>query len=298
MSIPSKDQRILLGRSAGRCSIGKAKLTVDASNKSGATIFGEMCHIVGEKKKSARFESPMEIEDRNRYHNLILLCRNHHKIIDDNEESYPIEKLHQIKADHELWVEEKLIDKDSENKFYNDLLEFTVLNLQLEYWDFHSDELLRGLYRVDLSENITNYCKKMHRIVWTRKIPELEEAFENLFIRISQFHEVFHSNSRLRPNNKGGSSDIYQEDFSYKTDGLEYTPYSEAAEKAKQWKDKYIKCLFNCVVALNEWAEIVRKTIKPDFFLSQGKFIIDDQLGYTNGSKSVIYTPESYIDIE
>ena len=76
MSIPSKDQRILLGRSAGRCSIGKAKLTVDASNKSGATIFGEMCHIVGEKKKSARFESPMEIEDRNpkHTHKKITVC--------------------------------------------------------------------------------------------------------------------------------------------------------------------------------------------------------------------------------
>ena len=49
-------------------------------------------------------------QDYDSYDNLILLCRNHHKEIDDisNVSIYTKEKLHQIKHEHEKWVSESL----------------------------------------------------------------------------------------------------------------------------------------------------------------------------------------------
>jgi len=51
--IKSKDQKILWSRAAGRCSIPdcRRKLTFNKSEESGSITFGQMCHIVGEKKQ-------------------------------------------------------------------------------------------------------------------------------------------------------------------------------------------------------------------------------------------------------
>src|SRR5690606_36294560 len=40
--------------------------------------------------------------------NLLLLCSNHHTTIDEKVDSFPIEKIKQIKRDHERWVKNNL----------------------------------------------------------------------------------------------------------------------------------------------------------------------------------------------
>jgi hypothetical protein len=42
------------------------------------------------------------------YENLILLCKVHHKVVDDQPGEYPKERLHEIKARHEAWVDQTL----------------------------------------------------------------------------------------------------------------------------------------------------------------------------------------------
>jgi len=41
--------------------------------------------------------NPLGISLHDEYENLILLCRNHHKIIDDNPENYSVENLIELK---------------------------------------------------------------------------------------------------------------------------------------------------------------------------------------------------------
>jgi hypothetical protein len=62
-------------------------------------VLGEECHIVGEKPKAARYID--DYPEREAYYNAILMCRLHHKIIDDNENVYTIEILHYMKDSHE-----------------------------------------------------------------------------------------------------------------------------------------------------------------------------------------------------
>jgi hypothetical protein len=48
----------------------------------------------------------MALEERNRYENLILLCEEHHHVVDGQVATYPVEKLRQMKYDHEALIAE------------------------------------------------------------------------------------------------------------------------------------------------------------------------------------------------
>jgi len=65
-----------------------------------------MAHIEGEKPGAARYNANMPYEERNNYQNFILLCPTHHTIIDKDENQYTVEKLRQLKKEHEKWVED------------------------------------------------------------------------------------------------------------------------------------------------------------------------------------------------
>ena len=108
--IPLKDQKILCMKSGGRCAIPECRneLVIDKTSADKESIVGEMAHIKGEKPKAPRYDINMTDKERNSYYNLILVCRIHHKMIDDQTNAYTIEKLHQFKKEHESWVQENL----------------------------------------------------------------------------------------------------------------------------------------------------------------------------------------------
>ena len=75
------------------------------------SIIGEECHIIARELNGPRGNYKLETKDRDRYPNLILLCRNHHKIIDDQVTLFTVESLRQIKLQHEEWVKKSLTEK-------------------------------------------------------------------------------------------------------------------------------------------------------------------------------------------
>ena len=77
--IPTLDTKILWAKANGRCAICRKKVIAETPENKGRTdiLFGEMCHIVGEKAEGcARCHSSMPLDHRNYYHNLLLLCAN------------------------------------------------------------------------------------------------------------------------------------------------------------------------------------------------------------------------------
>ncbi|MGA9367780.1 MAG: HNH endonuclease [Steroidobacteraceae bacterium] len=67
----------------------------------GEAVVGEVCHIKAARPDGPRYAPDQSTTDRHGYDNLILLCRNHHKVIDDDPEAYTVERLDRMKADHE-----------------------------------------------------------------------------------------------------------------------------------------------------------------------------------------------------
>lgn len=66
-----------------------------------ATNVGEVCHIHANNPGGPRYDETMSAEERNAIENLVLLCRKHHKIVDDNPDKYDADWLRSIKARHE-----------------------------------------------------------------------------------------------------------------------------------------------------------------------------------------------------
>ena len=104
-------------RCGGRCAICNKYLLDDTL---GAVVsVGENAHIVGREKtaKSPRGHHDLPLEERNKPENLVLLCRDQHKSIDNknNVQLYTVEQLHEIKRRHEEWIRRVTEMRDAES---------------------------------------------------------------------------------------------------------------------------------------------------------------------------------------
>jgi hypothetical protein len=102
-NIPDKEMKALIALSGGVCAFpGCLQRLVEPGNTDDAAAFlGEMAHIVADSRQGPRGVSPMSDEDRDKHTNLLLLCGDHHKIIDSQPRTYSVPVLRRIKEDHE-----------------------------------------------------------------------------------------------------------------------------------------------------------------------------------------------------
>ena len=142
MSISDKVRKELWAKSGNRCAICKAELFQSFDGNSFS--IGEECHIVSSQNKGPRHVD--NYGDFDVFDNLILLCRNHHKIIDDaaNLPRFTIEELSRIKKDHEDWVNQNLSVQQGEF-----------------YWIINSGYLLSSI----VSNNPLWFCKRNDELV-------------------------------------------------------------------------------------------------------------------------------------
>lgn len=103
LNIKNGDMKVLLQASGGQCAICKTKLHMRQGDGNVANL-GEMAHICGEKPESARYNANMTDDERQAYDNLIFVCPTCHTKIDKDVTTYTVEKLHELKAEHEKKV--------------------------------------------------------------------------------------------------------------------------------------------------------------------------------------------------
>lgn len=106
---PSKTTlNMLFAKAAGRCQLEGCnksvlfdEVTLKTYNKS------NVAHIVAASPLGARGDAVRSYELSDKLSNLMLLCPDHHKLIDDHEDEYPEERLLQMKARHEQAIAEQ-----------------------------------------------------------------------------------------------------------------------------------------------------------------------------------------------
>jgi len=67
-------------------------------------LIGDVAHIVAEEEDGPRGVSTLTLDQRNSEPNLLLLCKPHHKEVDDDPANHPVEALTTMKLSHENWV--------------------------------------------------------------------------------------------------------------------------------------------------------------------------------------------------
>jgi len=71
-------------------------------------IIGDECHIVSAQEQGPRYDPSFPPQLLDSYENLLLLCKVHHKMVDDQCKTYDQNTLVTIKATHEDWVDSNL----------------------------------------------------------------------------------------------------------------------------------------------------------------------------------------------
>lgn len=97
--IPTPQSNYLWARSRGTCAhptCGKALVVLNGAKR---VTLGERAHIRSSKPGGPRHDASYGNADR--YENLVLLCLDHHTLIDSQPGNYPVALLEQWKADHE-----------------------------------------------------------------------------------------------------------------------------------------------------------------------------------------------------
>lgn len=139
MAISAKARKTLWARSGNRCAMCRIELVAEQNEHERNLNIGDECHIISEQPTGPRHASDYE-KNFDNYENLILLCKNHHKTIDELWETYSIMLLRTIKGNHEKWIR-MVIDKakNQEKKNAPTLLQRIITGKQLVdiIWEVH-----------------------------------------------------------------------------------------------------------------------------------------------------------------
>lgn len=199
MGVSLKTYKMLWGRAANRCAFPgcRRELVMDASETDDESIVGDACHIVAPEPSGPRGDSALLFEQRGKYANLILLCKVHHKLVDDQPSTYTVRRLLKMKASHEKWVRESLQEFDAtkqrDDELYAAYIEEWVNRADLDNWRAWSSAVLGSqpwmtTVRANKIEELRDW---LFSRIWPKRYPELEAAFENFRCVLSDLQETF-----------------------------------------------------------------------------------------------------------
>lgn len=125
MGISNKDRKMLWALSKNKCAICSCPLVVESSDKN--LVIGEECHIVSSKPNGPRHRTMLNYDT---FDNLILLCPQDHKIVDEDTDKYTEEKLLNIKSHSQGFVL---------NNFETDYIVMFKVNKPIELFNYIND---------------------------------------------------------------------------------------------------------------------------------------------------------------
>jgi len=141
--VSSKVGKRIWGECAATCCMCKRYLIRPCDNTK-FSILGQIAHIVAKEEIGPRGNSDLSISERNSADNLLLLCSDCHKIIDDHPEEHTVQSLHQIKAEHINWIKTRLAKPQP---WRSNISQYTYINVPR----LSEQAELKG-YGVDLSQ--------------------------------------------------------------------------------------------------------------------------------------------------
>lgn len=274
-----KDIKLLWGRSGNRCAVCKIELSQDSSTGNSSYPIGEQAHIVGEKAGSARWKSSLSLEERNSYHNMILLCPNHHTEIDKSEEDWSIEKLYVAKSMHELWVRESLsstadIRAAASELAVSSIVDAAVNLLDLNEWKIWTSGPLsiEPTWESMRAEKIFEFRQRVEAAIWPKEYSELMRATKTLATGCHFASKTFHRHSVYQQG-------VYWPEKFYRKYGVFNPNYEEDLSRYTDWLDECKQSMIFSTKAANWFADVVRRDVNPSFMVENGRFVALDDTG-------------------
>jgi len=89
-------------------------LVEDETDASEASVVGEEAHIIARSPGGPRY-IPLAADQVDHISNLVLLCRIHHKQVDDQVQDFPVDALRFIKSQHESKMRTRTEDETADD---------------------------------------------------------------------------------------------------------------------------------------------------------------------------------------
>ncbi|MGH7243785.1 MAG: HNH endonuclease [Phycisphaerales bacterium] len=202
MAVSDKTRILIWSRAGYRCAMCQRELFVDEVTTDDPSLVGDIAHIVAEKEKGARGNSPLTPEQRDLFSNLVLLCKEHHKIVDDNEAKYTVEALTEIKQKHEKTVSGALSKPDKAKQrsieLYADYLEHWENSAEIEHWGGWTSYMLgsgQPRMRREIAAQLEELRAWLFNRIWPDHFPEIRHAMENFLLVLSDLMREFNEHS-------------------------------------------------------------------------------------------------------
>jgi hypothetical protein len=278
-----RDIKLLWGRAGGTCSFEgcRRKLTEDPTAVSDALPLGEHAHIVAESMDGPRGQSVLDPAARDGYTNRILLCPTHHTLIDKAPNDYPVERLHMMKRDHELWVEQQLGAYDERTRVaqetYSALIDIAVEACNFPEWSTWTGRVLssRPRWKANGIDSIREFRRRIIAAAWPGTNPELERALKTLSIYMNAAAQRFWQESE-------DEGEFRVEVKYYKKRYYPQAQYDALFARWETWQRDCEFLIIQSAKAANWMADVVRRDLNPAFFSITGKFslTISDDLRF------------------
>ncbi len=167
-----KSKKIVWTKSGGRCAKCREVLCVTGASAELSHLIGDVAHIVAEEDEGPRGLSILTLEQRNSEPNLLLLCKPHHKLVDDDTTTYTVEALNRMKLAHQNWVESSLsLSAVWDTKLFH-----------LYYINVPRLALLSSLYGISLEATQYGRINALHELGW--ELNALMSSFKKLLQKV------------------------------------------------------------------------------------------------------------------
>lgn len=184
----------LWAKSAGRCQFCNKILYVDTQYGHPGN-FAERAHIHAVSPRGARFLEDLTVEEKNDCQNLMLLCAEHHKMVDDNPEEFIWESLVKRKEEQEKRIRAITDINGEQSTIMLSFFSFIGKNQSfvLQSALFKEAVIFDGLYpkvNEPVEIKIEKYSKEMDTKYF-------EDAAEELEIQFNRLYKTLHEEESL-----------------------------------------------------------------------------------------------------
>ncbi|MEZ4941271.1 MAG: HNH endonuclease signature motif containing protein [Saprospiraceae bacterium] len=275
-SITVRTRKILWGRSGNRCALCEIKLELieDIGLEGDTSIVGDEAHIIAKEIDGPRGREEYPMEKRNDYDNLVLLCKKHHKIIDDHPEKFSVEFLRKMKSEHEEWVKNNLgIDKSLENDIiiYLTYLEFIEAKMNFDNWANQCSSII-GSDNITMTKSLyqcfIDTYEYIQGRIWPKRYKDLEILLITFAKIILDFLMVFEHHLEKADNNEYCTRKFYQIS--------EWNPekYNRLIREHNFHNYLLIDLLFELTRVGNKIIDLVRSKISYFYRIEQGALLV------------------------
>lgn len=273
MSISLKTRKKLWAKSSNRCAFPSCRqeLVVEETETDDASIIADEVHIVGKEINGPRGNSTLTSDERDKYDNLMLLCKIHHKQIDDQENTYTVSVLKDMKNNHIEWVNKTFnpdINKQKDEEIFAEYIDTIEQLANFNDWVDWTYCLLGASFPKIKSLQFDNLIL-LHTYISERVYPKSNKNLVNALTIFNVVLEDFINEFELYKQLDNIDKDWYKTEQLYKLGAV-------SVEKQNLHEYMLEELIIELTKSGNYLCDQIRISIFPAYRLKQGMLLLRD----------------------